>query len=218
MQTFNGFPEEMTDFLWELRFNNNREWFNQNRKRYMSLLKEPLDTFSSEMNEALSKKIGVPLYYSVSRINRDIRFSKNKEPYRDHKWVVFKKDSGKWKDRPVLFFEIGPDYYCVGMGIYETIPSYARAFRKKIDSNVPEFERLIKLYDGSNFELVGDMYKRKLADYPEYIMKWYQKKNMALEYNASIGNEVYTRKIFDICLEKLVYLLPMNEYMLSVSQ
>ena len=42
---FNGFSREMSDFLVELRFNNNREWFDNNRERYFSLLKEPMDSF-----------------------------------------------------------------------------------------------------------------------------------------------------------------------------
>jgi len=216
-ESFEGFPKEMTDFLWELRFNNNREWFNKNKERYNALLKNPLDSFSYELNSELSKKTGTQFYYSVSRINRDIRFSKNKEPYRDHKWVVFKGDAGKWQDKPVLFFEIGPDYYCVGMGIYETIPEYMRAFRKKIDANLPEFERLARQYETGGFVLEGDMYKKKMSDYPQPIAKWYQRKNLALEYNVAIGPEVYERKIFDICLEKLEALLPINEYLLSIN-
>jgi hypothetical protein len=60
------------------------------------------------------------------------------------------------------------------------------------------------------------MYKKKFADYPEHIMRWYQRKNIVLEYNASIGSEIYKRDVFDICLEKLTELLPMNEYLLSI--
>ena len=98
---FNGFSREMSDFLVELRFNNNREWFDNNRERYFSLLKEPMDSFAREMNAELCRRTGIKTIPSVSRINRDIRFSKNKEPYRDHRWVVFKRDTGEWKHKPV---------------------------------------------------------------------------------------------------------------------
>ena len=93
-ENFSGFSDEMCRFFIELRFNNNKEWFGANRDRYTKLVKEPMDAFAAELNEALIKQTGVKTMFSVSRINRDIRFTKNKEPYRDHRWVVFKRDVG----------------------------------------------------------------------------------------------------------------------------
>ena len=90
-EIFEGFPKEMSEFLIELRFNNNKEWFDLNRNRYFDLVKEPMDLFSNELNDELIKKTGIKTIPSVSRINRDIRFSKNKEPYRDHRWVIIQQ-------------------------------------------------------------------------------------------------------------------------------
>lgn len=218
IDNFAGFPKELTDFLWELRFNNNKEWFDKNRDKYKTLLKDPMDSFAFDLSQMIVKSSGNMAIPAVSRMNRDIRFSKNKEPYRDHKWVVFKREVGAWKDKPAMFFEIGPEYYTVGMGIYESLPAYMKAFRKKVDSNTAEFERLIKNYDESDFfSLEGDLYKRKFADdKSEEVMNWYQRKSIALICNRKIDELVYSRELLDFCNKQFQFLMPMMDYMMSV--
>ena len=215
---FNGFSREMSDFLVERRFNNNREWFDNNRERYFSLLKEPMDSFAREVNAELCRRTGIKTIPSVSRINRDIRFSKNKEPYRDHRWVVFKRDTGEWKHKPVHYFEIGADYFTIGMGTYDAKPAYMQALRKKIDSNTAEFERLVKRYDESIFKLCGEKYKKRFpGERSEVIDNWYMRKNIYLQYTSPVNEAVLTREIFDFCLEQFLFLMPVINYMSNVS-
>lgn len=218
VDSFTGFPKELTDFLWQLRFNNNKEWFDKNRDKYKALLKDPMDSFAFDMSQMLVKSSGIVAIPAVSRMNRDIRFSKNKEPYRDHKWVVFKREDGAWKDKPAMFFEIGPEYYMIGMGIYESLPAYMKAFRKKVDSNTAEFERLIKQYDNSDFfSLEGDLYKRKFAeDKSNAVLNWYQRKSIALICSRSIDELVNSRELLDFCHKQFQFLIPMMDYMMSV--
>lgn len=218
VDSFIGFPKELTDFLWELRFNNNKEWFDKNRDRYKTLLKDPMDRFGADLSQMLIKSTGNTFIPVASRINRDIRFSKNKEPYRDHKWMVLKHGEGVWKDKPAMFFELGPDYYMVGMGIYDSLPGYMKAFRKKIDSNTAEFERLIKRYDGNrSFSLEGNMYKRKMgADKSDAVMNWYQRKSIALICKKEIDDLLYSRDLLNFCHEQFQFLLPMMKYMMAV--
>lgn len=51
---FDGFPKEYIDFLWELRMNNNTEWFSENRDRYNNLLKAPMKLFAAEAADMLN--------------------------------------------------------------------------------------------------------------------------------------------------------------------
>ena len=62
-ESFTGFPREMIDFLWELRFNNNKEWFNANRDRYKLLLKEPMDAFAAQLGEEIYSRTGKSGYH-----------------------------------------------------------------------------------------------------------------------------------------------------------
>ena len=102
---FEGFPKEYIDFLWELRMNNNTEWFSANRDRYNTLLKEPMKLFADEMAERLnSMGMGETFFPAVSRANRDIRFSKDKSPYKDRKWVVFNYGESRWQEKCCYYF------------------------------------------------------------------------------------------------------------------
>ena len=79
MTDFTGFTPETIDFLWELRMNNNKAWMEENRERYRTVLKEPFDALSAALTKKFLEKKNVPqMDFSISRINRDVRFSKDK--------------------------------------------------------------------------------------------------------------------------------------------
>lgn len=217
---FSGFSSDTIDFLNELRFNNNKEWMEENRQRYKTVLKEPMDNFAYIMNKELmtiNKELNtIPV---VSRINRDIRFSKNKAPYKDCKWVVFKSISDKqWQDRPVYFFELGPNGYNYGMGFYESKPKFMQNFRKKVDANTAEFETLIKnLKHQGSFTLDGEFYKRKLADdKSEEVMNWYQRKSLALITQKPLEEAVFSYKLIDNLKKEFKIIYPIYQYLMSV--
>ena len=148
MTDFTGFTPETIDFLWELRMNNNKAWMEENRERYRTVLKEPFDALSAALTKKFLEKKNVPqMDFSISRINRDVRFSKDKSPYKARKWMVLKEPMTKaeqWKFRPVFYFEVMPEGYEYGMGFYEGRPAYMQAFRKKVDAAPDAFERLVK--------------------------------------------------------------------------
>jgi len=104
------------------------------------------------------------------------------------------------------------------MGVYESLPHYMSAFRKKIDANTAEFERLIKQYDNNDeFRIVGDMYKKKFAhDKSDAVMNYYQRKNLAFMMDRPIDELITKRELLDFCLEKLLFLMPMTDYMSSI--
>ena len=80
---FNGFPQECVQFLVDLRENNNRDWFNEHKTDFKTYVQEPAKAFAAEMAkmvETLSPSISPypQIDYSIFRIYRDIRFSKNR--------------------------------------------------------------------------------------------------------------------------------------------
>ena len=87
--SFGGFPRELIDYLTELGKNNNREWFEAHRGDYECHLLEPAREFVNVMGECL-KALGADIHAeprvrgSIFAINRDIRFSKNKTPYKTY--------------------------------------------------------------------------------------------------------------------------------------
>ena len=98
--------------LWK---NNNRNWFDENRKRYDEHVRLPLkamaETLSEPVSGILSDFFGKP---KVSRINNDIRFSPNKPLYKEHMWVSFRDRNQRYAD---IFAAIGRKGWAVGCGI-----------------------------------------------------------------------------------------------------
>lgn len=219
---FNGFLKETIDFLWEFRFNNNKEWFEKNRDRYIQLLKEPMELFSQDANNKMSiLKIDYKTVPVISRINRDIRFSKDKSPYRAKRWVVFKPENGSnvWKDKPVFFFEIMPEEYSYGMGFYETSPKIMSSYRNKIDANVNEFLTLIDNFSKQKvFKLEGENYKRSFKNIEnKQLFEWYQKKNIAFVCHKEIDKILFSKDLIDNIINDFSLLVPLNNFLIAVS-
>ncbi len=220
MTSFNGFPPEMTDFMWELRFNNNKEWFDKNRKRYEQFMKKPMDDFARDLHAMLEPLYGQSLYYSISRVNRDIRFSRNKAPYRENKWVVYRLRQGRWQEQPSMFFDIGPEGWELGVGFYSAKPDFMKAFRKKIDGDPKRFEKIAKaIAKNPYFVIYGDFYKKNMGEmeHSKTVMDWYMRKNVGVTACGETSPAVYTKEILDNTFSLLKELIPLQKYLNEIT-
>ncbi len=102
------------DFLSDLRANNKREWFQENKKRYEAELKKPGALFALAFANTLGEKLGQEQQAKVYRINRDVRFSKDKTPYNSHLHISTCFDPKT--DAPAFMFGIEPNKLTLGMG------------------------------------------------------------------------------------------------------
>ena len=196
MQAFEGFLPETIDFLWELRMNNSREWMEQNRERYKRVLKEPFDRLAAALAEQSPSFGGREMKCSVSRINRDIRFSKDKSPYRACRWVVLYDaalQGTDWKVRPSFYFELSPEGYTHGLGMWCAPPAYLAAYRKRIESNPAAFERLAKKFEKDTlFQLEGEAYKKiKNEALSPLLQRWYSKKDILLTAHGGMEEMLF---------------------------
>ena len=107
-EPFLGFQPEALKFLKSLSNpkNNNKIWFDKHRETYETYLKQPMkdliDTLSIEINKSYPDI--VVNYKSIFRINRDIRFSKNKMPYKNHYSAAFAFGKIKSAEIPQFYF------------------------------------------------------------------------------------------------------------------
>lgn len=116
---------ELFTFFRELKENNTREWFEANKERYETHVRGPLLSFISDFGVRLAeisphyvadaRKTGGSLF----RINRDIRFSKEKTPYKTHAGVQFRHESGKDAHAPGFYLHLEPDGVFAGVGIWQ---------------------------------------------------------------------------------------------------
>lgn len=125
---FTGLPGDYFKFFKELRENNNREWFNDNKQRFRESVQEPLAEFVEAMAPKLKKIsrhfVADPRFNggSVFRIYKDVRFSRDKSPYKTHGGVQFRHALGKDAHAPGFYVHPAPDEVFYGGGVW-TPPS-----------------------------------------------------------------------------------------------
>ena len=125
------FVPDTIQFFKELAANNHKEWFDDNRKRYEEVVKKPFYSLVRDVIREVSHfepNTEPEVKNSVFRINRDIRFSKDKSPYKLHVAAVVGEGGRKALERPGLYFHLGIGESFIGGGAYElSKPSLDRA-------------------------------------------------------------------------------------------
>lgn len=129
---FEGFRPEALDFLVELALNNDRAWFAPRKGEYEALLKEPLEQLCLTLDEELRAR-GVPLTANARspfRIYRDVRFSKDKSPYKTNVGASF-----PWTGAGGGvggYFHLEPGAGFVGGGMWHPAPERLAAWRRAV--------------------------------------------------------------------------------------
>jgi uncharacterized protein (TIGR02453 family) len=140
------FNEDFLDFFKELAPNNSKDWFDENRKRYHESVKTPFDNFVSALiNETkkINPEINIQSKDAVFRINRDIRFSKDKTPYKLNRSAIISPGGKKDKTSPGLYFEFSPEHVRVYTGVYMLDKHQLQSVREEIADNLPKFKKII---------------------------------------------------------------------------
>ncbi len=135
------FNREFFDFLTELKENNSRDWFLANKERYRSVVQEPLLAFISDFAEPLR---GISAEFvadprpsggSMFRIYRDVRFAKDKSPYKTHAAAQFRHRAGRDAHAPGFYVHLEPGNVFVGAGSWHPDREAVEAFRNAIVDN-----------------------------------------------------------------------------------
>jgi uncharacterized protein (TIGR02453 family) len=140
---FTGFSREAMQFLVDLAMNNERTWFQPRKAEYERLLKEPLEALCVDLAAEFAKR-GVPLEADAKkspfRIYRDVRFSKDKSPYKTHvaasfPWVGTGRATGDGEPERHGggYFHISPEGSYMGGGMWHPEPARLAAFRRAVD-------------------------------------------------------------------------------------
>lgn len=148
--SFTGLPADYFKFFKELSANNNREWFEDNKPRFRQSIQGPLVAFVEAMAPRLAKVskhfVADPRLNggSIFRIYKDVRFSKDKTPYKTNGGVHFRHVLGKDAHAPGFYVHIAPGEVFYGGGIWmppspallkirEAIRDDGRGWRKAVD-------------------------------------------------------------------------------------
>ncbi len=222
---FQGFFLETLDFLMNLKKNNCKQWFEAHRDDYNEYLLDPFRNLVMDLSEDVLQidpfmEVAPSINKTISRIHRDVRFSKDKSLYKKNMWITFKRSKKEWRDAPSFFFEISPESYRYGMGYYSATKKSMDIFRQMIDESPKDFNKAISFFQNQNiFEIEGDVYKKTLdSSKPSNIRQWYDRKNIYLVHNSRKVDRLFTREIVDDLIIGFNMLRPIYSYLCKVQE
>ena len=211
---FQGYTQETIDFMWGIRFNNERAWFMEHKEQYQKHLLEPTRALAEQVYDGLREKLPhEPLMMKVSRIYRDARRLHGRGPYKDHLWFCVRTGDEDWTGRPTFYFEIAPEYYSYGMGFWHASAATMERFRKQVRSDPRELEKLARAFNRSGrFKLVGDEYARDKGAPNALLRPWLQKKNISLQFEMPLDERIFSPQLADEIVEELAELVPLYRF------
>lgn len=196
IQKFTGFKPETIQFFKDIEQNNYKEWFEANKEVFIRDVQTPfkeLVTMLTPTMYNIDPQFELRPHRVLSRIYRDTRFSKNKDPYKTRLWMSFLIPVKEWENIPGYFMELSADGYLYGMGLFAPKKKTMDSLRDSISYDAKEFEEQTKKIQSRGFDVAGEEYKRLIPnDMPEYFQPWLQRKSLYVVKSKPIGKEVFS--------------------------
>lgn len=168
------FTPQSLSFLQLLAQNNNRDWFETNKAKYEEEVRTPALQFIADMADglaqisphflALPRKVGG----SLMRVHRDVRFGKDKRPYKTNIGIQFRHEQGKDVHAPGFYVHIEPQNCFIGVGIWRPDSTALGKIRDRLCEHETQWRAVIKEKTFTQFfELSGDSLVRPPYGYPK---------------------------------------------------
>jgi uncharacterized protein (TIGR02453 family) len=156
---FAGFSPEATRFLAELADNNERAWFLENKARYEADVVAPFRALLASVMAGLAARdipLGGDPAKAIFRIHRDVRFSKDKRPYKTHAGAVLARDGGKSPDGGIVYIHVDPTGSFLAAGFYMPEPAKLGAIREAIFVEPQRFQSVLDELAKAGLELSAE--------------------------------------------------------------
>lgn len=180
------------ELLSELRENNNKEWFEENKSDYQTLVRKPfadlLESLSAELERrGLEYRGGEKTMF---RVNRDVRFSLDKSPYSTHVSGVLTPSGTKSEASPLVYLHMESNGGFAVAGIYHPTSDKLDAIRQAIIENETEFSKVLHSLESAGLALdTSEKTKnmpRAFTGHPDHVHSWVLKlKNLMVRLEIS---------------------------------
>src|SRR5215831_16734386 len=219
---FTGFPSGTQRFLRGLAAHNEKTWFDEHRDEYERYYLEPAVAFVTVIGPKL-RKIAPAIQFeprvngSVMRINRDVRFAKDKSPYKTHLDMWFWQGKQKGWDMPGYFLRIESTKVTVGAGMHHFMGTHPDAFRRAVldDKQGRALAAAVKKVRGAGYEVFGATRKtvpRGLpADHPR--AEFLKHDGLWSGVTSVSPNELSSAAFVDYCVRHYKALTPLNSWL-----
>ena len=216
---FTGFTDETVDFMWGIRFNNERTWFEAHKDVYLTQFYQPMRELSAQLYDFIrEKRSDYGLISKVTRIYRDARRLHGRGPYKESLWFSVEQPSEQWTAHPTLWFELSPDGWYCGMGYYMPKPLTMAKLRARIDRDPKTMEALTRRLNGQQeLTLETEDYKRPRAAAPSPLLEpWYKMKSFSILHQDKLTEELFSREIVDRLKAGYDFLIPYYRYFVTL--
>ena len=220
---FTGFTEKTIDFMWNIRANNEKSWFEANKENYKQNFQSPMKELGLEVFDRLNAEYGKgDFVHKLSRIYRDARRVRDGRPYRDSLWFSIERPSQESEESSgvlTFWFELHPEGWTYGLGYYAAKAATMEKFRASVDSNPKKFEKLVDMLNSQDqFKLEGEEYARvKQAPTPK-TQEWYNKKSFSLIHHGEIDQQLFSPKLVEHLVEGYKFLMPFYDYFIEAEK
>ena len=199
---FTGFSEDTISFFLDLKFHNNTTYFHENHDRYVEVVQRPFYEFIEDLGPAMRKidpRMEIRPHKCLSRIHRDTRFSRDKSPYRDHLWLLFRREGEPREQSLMYWFELGPSRLDWGMGFWGENREALDLFRKRMRANPDGTLAMLDDLDlaGRGLLLNGSIHKRMEVppEIPDRLRRGYCTKEMYINKISPDFRKVFSERI-----------------------
>lgn len=189
--------KNILDFLKKLENNNNKAWFDENRNRYQEVKNEFAD-FVNQLIPAvksIDKRIGdISSKETVFRIFRDVRFAKDKTPYKTN-FGAFISDVGRKSSYAGYYIHIEPGKSMLGGGIYMPQPDILKAVREEILDNPENYKKIVFSKEYKN--AFGEIWGEKLKAAPRGFPKDHPEIDLIKQKSFAVLQEISDKQVLD---------------------
>ena len=213
---FSGFTDETIQFFLDLKFHNNTAYFHSNHERYTENVQYPFYEFINDLAPAMLEidpKMEVRPYKCLSRIHRDTRFSRDKSPYRDHHWLLFRRQAEPREKSIMYYFEFGPDRLGWGMGVWGENRELFDILRKRMLADPQEIQSLFDNQELRKRKLLlnGSFFRRMEVppQLPPGLQQLYRVKEMYISRINPVYRNAFSEKILKDVRKDFIVLSPL---------
>lgn len=209
------FSQDFLAFFGELEENNSKEWFDSQKARYQASVKEPFEQFIGDVLQLVGRI--EPFFEctpreAIFRLNRDVRFSKNKNPYKTNTAAGIA--NGGRKQNPLFYLQLGHKESFIAGGAYELSKEQLASCRAYIVEQGEELDEILngKLFKKYYGKILGEKNKVLPTDFKHYAGVHPLLYNKQLYCMAELSKDIITsNKLIDIVFEHYVAVKPLND-------
>ena len=214
MTAYDTLIPDARKFLTGLIANNNRDWWLDNKATYDDQLKAPALTLLDDMVEPLAKMTDAQIKPKLFRPHRDVRFSKDKTPYKTHLHMMWRVEADA-PQNPVFFFGVGLDYVSAGAGMMGFDKPVLENWRKMLDLDTDRMMGIVDQVETAGFKLREPALKRVPSPYDQDHPAGQLLRMKGCVASGEIGAD---GDLSDKLTQAFTALWPLNDLLISIAE